>query len=126
MEITDVKIFLRNEEKLKAYATITLDDCFIVRDVKVIQGSNGLFIAMPSRKKPDGTYKDIAHPLNNETRKKIEDKVLEFYKKELENPTKPEMRSSTPSFSTPSSNAMDNAGNLEQDINKSIEDKFSV
>lgn len=120
MEITDVKIFLRNEDKLKAYATITFDDCFIVRDVKVIQGSNGLFIAMPSRKKPDGTYKDIAHPLNNETRKKIEDKVLDIYKIELEKPRDEKAGASMNSIGNSAS-----ASSLEKDINQSIEDKFS-
>lgn len=83
MEITEVRISLRNDEKLKAFATVTFDDCFIVRDLKVINGNNGLFIAMPSRKRRDGTFKDIAHPLNNETRKKIERRVLEEYQKEL-------------------------------------------
>ncbi len=83
MEITEVRISLRNDEKLKAFATVTFDNCFIVRDLKVINGNNGLFIAMPSRKRRDGTFKDIAHPLNNETRKKIEKRVLEEYQKEL-------------------------------------------
>lgn len=83
MEITDVKIHLRNEEKLKAYATITFDRCFVIRDLKIIQGTNGMFIAMPSRKKLDGTFKDIAHPLDNDTRKMIESKILEAYKAEL-------------------------------------------
>jgi len=80
MEITEVKLHLRNEEKLKAYATITIDDCFVVRDLKVIQGNTDIFIAMPSRKKPDGSFKDIAHPLNNETRQMIEQKILQAYK----------------------------------------------
>ena len=76
MEITDVKIYIRDEAKLKAYATIVIDNCFIIRNLKVIQGNNGLFIAMPSRKRPDGTYKDIVHPLNNETRQEIETKII--------------------------------------------------
>ena len=71
MEVTEVKVFPINEDKLKAYATITFDNCFVVRDMKVIQGESSLFIAMPSKKKKDGTFKDIAHPLNNETRGKI-------------------------------------------------------
>jgi stage V sporulation protein G len=83
MEITEVRIHLRNEEKLKAYATITFDKCFVVRDLKIIQGNNGMFVAMPSRKRPDGTFKDIAHPLDNDTRRKIESKILEAYKAEL-------------------------------------------
>ncbi|HUU02291.1 MAG TPA: septation regulator SpoVG [Myxococcota bacterium] len=84
MEITEVRVFPVNEEKLKAYATITFDRCFVVRDLKVIQGNNGLFVAMPSKKRKDGTFKDTAHPLNTETREKIEAAVLQEYRGELE------------------------------------------
>lgn len=85
MEITDVKIYPtqgkdEKSQKLKAYASITFNDSFIVRGLKVIEGSKGHFVVMPSKKLADGTYKDVAHPLNNETRRKIEQKVLEkFY-----------------------------------------------
>jgi stage V sporulation protein G len=82
MNITDVKVFPVEEEKLKAYATITLDNCFIVRDLKVISGNKGYVIAMPSKKRKDGTFRDVAHPLNSETRKMIEDAVLEVYERE--------------------------------------------
>ena len=82
MNITDVKVFPVDEEKLKAYATITFDNCFIVRDLKVISGNKGYFIAMPSKKRKDGTFRDVAHPLNSETRKMIEDAVLDVYEKE--------------------------------------------
>ena len=82
MKITDVKVFPVNEDKLKAYATITFDNSFIVRDLKVISGNKGYFIAMPSKKRKDGTFRDVAHPLNSETRKMIEDSVLEVYKRE--------------------------------------------
>ncbi len=82
MEITEVRVFPVNEEKLKAYATITFDDCFVVRDLKVIHGNSGLFVAMPSKKRRDGTFKDIAHPLNNDFRSKIEKVVLDAYEKE--------------------------------------------
>lgn len=82
MNITDVKVFPVEEEKLKAYATITFDNCFIVRDLKVISGNKGYFIAMPSKKRKDGTFRDVAHPLNSETRKMIEDAVLEVYERE--------------------------------------------
>jgi stage V sporulation protein G len=82
MKITDVKVFPVDEDKLKAYATITFDNCFIVRDLKVISGNKGYFIAMPSKKRKDGTFRDVAHPLNSETRKMIEDAVLEVYEKE--------------------------------------------
>lgn len=82
MEITEVRVFPVNEDKLKAYATITFDDCFVVRDLKVIHGNSGLFVAMPSKKRKDGTFKDVAHPLNNEFRSKIEQKVLDAYEAE--------------------------------------------
>lgn len=89
MEITEVRIFLvTNEERLKAYATITIDDVFVIRDLRIINGNNGLFVAMPSRKMKDGTFKDIAHPLNSETRRMIEEKVLAEYQRELTNPAK--------------------------------------
>ena len=114
MEITDVKVYIRDEAKLKAYATIVIDNCFIVRDLKVIQGSNGLFIAMPSRKRPDGTYKDIAHPLNNETRQLIETKILDAYNKEKET------RGSVPQETQPK----EPNKSLDEDIEKSIESKF--
>jgi stage V sporulation protein G len=83
MEITEVKVFPVNEERLKAYVSITLDACFVVRDLKIINGNNGLFVAMPSKKRKDGQFKDICHPLNNETREKIENKIFEVYEAEL-------------------------------------------
>ena len=81
MEITDVKVFPVDEEKLKAYVTITLDACFVVRDLKVIQGSAGLFVAMPAKKRKDGTYKDIAHPLNTDMRARMERVILDQYER---------------------------------------------
>jgi stage V sporulation protein G len=83
MEVTEVRVFPVNEDKLKAYVTITIDNCFVIRDLKVIQGNNGLFVAMPSKKRKDGTFRDTAHPLNNETREMIESKVLAEYEKEV-------------------------------------------
>jgi stage V sporulation protein G len=83
MEVTEVKVFTVQEDRLKAYVTITFDDCFVVRDLKVISGNNGLFVAMPSKKRKDGTYRDTAHPLNNQTRQMIESKVLDEYNKEI-------------------------------------------
>ena len=83
MEITEIKIFPVNEEKLKAYVTIILDNCFIVRDLKVINGNTGLFVAMPSKKRKDGTFKDIAHPLNQSTREDLEKKILLAYEEEM-------------------------------------------
>ena len=89
MEITEVRVFpVPNEERLKAYATITIDTVFLIRDLRIINGNNGLFVAMPSRKMKDGTFKDIAHPLNSETRQKIESRVLAEYERELAHPTK--------------------------------------
>ena len=83
MEITEVKIFPVDEEKLKAYVTIILDHCFVVRDLKIINGSTGLFVAMPSKKRSDGSYKDIAHPLNKTTRVIMEKRILEAYLSEI-------------------------------------------
>lgn len=79
MKITEVNVYPVNEERLKAYVTITLDECFVVRDLKVIHGNTGLFVAMPSKKRKDGQFKDIAHPLNQETREMIEKAVFEAY-----------------------------------------------
>ena len=80
MEITDVRIRrIDDESKMKAIASITFDGEFVVHDIKVIDGQNGLFIAMPSRKVGDGEFKDIAHPLSSETRNKIKDAILEAY-----------------------------------------------
>ena len=80
MDITDVRVFPVDEEKLKAFVSIIIDDCFVVSDIKVISGANGLFISMPSKKRKNGTFRDIAHPLNSETRRMIEDKVLARYR----------------------------------------------
>ena len=87
MEITEVRITLRDEEKLKAFANVTFDDAFVVRGLKVINGNNGYFVSMPSRKRPDGTYQDIAHPINNEMRDKLESVVLAEYEKALNEET---------------------------------------
>lgn len=87
MNITEVRVRLvkKEDSKLKAAATITIDDCFVVHDIKVISGTDGLFIAMPSRKTPEGEFKDIVHPINTETREMISKKVIEAYEKELAN-----------------------------------------
>lgn len=84
MDITEVKVFPIQEEKLKAFVSIVFDQCFMVNDIKIIQGKDGLFISMPSRKKKNGEFKDVAHPLNNETRRMIEDKVLAEYDRVLQ------------------------------------------
>lgn len=81
MEITEVKVFPAREagSRLKAYATLVFDACFIIRDLKIIEGDKGLFVSMPSRRRKDGTFRDIVHPLNAETRQKIEARVIEEY-----------------------------------------------
>lgn len=83
MEITEVKVFPVNEDKLKAYVTIIFENCFVVRDLKIINGNTGLFVAMPSKKRKDGTFRDIAHPLNSEMRSELEKRVLAEYELEL-------------------------------------------
>lgn len=80
MNITDIRIRrITSEGKMKAIVSVTIDDMFVVHDMKVIEGQNGLFVAMPSRKTPDGEYKDIAHPINTEAREMIQGKILEAY-----------------------------------------------
>jgi len=83
MKISEVKIFPVNEDRLKAYVTIVIEEVFVVRDLKIILGNTGLFVAMPSKKKKDGTFRDIAHPLNQETREQIENSVFDEYEKHL-------------------------------------------
>ena len=83
MEITEINVSLRNEEKLKAFVNVTFDDEFVVRGLKVIKGNSGYFISMPSRKMKDGKYRDIAHPIRNEFRQKIEKEILSKYQKIL-------------------------------------------
>lgn len=80
MQITDVRVRkVTKEGKMRAVVSITIDDVFVVHDIKVIEGEKGLFIAMPSRKALDGEYRDIAHPINSETRDKIQSLILEKY-----------------------------------------------
>jgi stage V sporulation protein G len=87
MEITEVKVFPVDEEKLKAYITIVMDNCFVVRDLKIISGTAGLFVAMPSKRRKDGSFKDIAHPLNQDTRATMEKTILDAYLTELKKPS---------------------------------------
>ncbi|MEG0370936.1 MAG: septation regulator SpoVG [Clostridium sp.] len=82
MQITDVRIRkISSDGKMKAIVSVTFDNEFVVHDIKVIDGQNGLFIAMPSRKTPEGDFKDIAHPINTDTREKIQNSILEEYEK---------------------------------------------
>lgn len=84
MQITDVRVRkVTKEGKMKAVVSITIDDEFVVHDIKVIEGEKGLFIAMPSRKAGDGEYRDIAHPINSTTRDNIQRLILESYEKAL-------------------------------------------
>ena len=80
MQITDVRLRkVNSENRMKAVASVTFDNEFVIHDIKVIESQNGLFIAMPSRKTPNGEFKDIAHPINAETREKIQKAILEAY-----------------------------------------------
>lgn len=82
MNITDVRVRkTTNNGKMRAYVSITIDDEFVVHDIKVIEGEKGLFIAMPSRKSQDGEFRDIAHPINTETRDNLQKLILEAYEK---------------------------------------------
>ena len=88
MKITDIRIRIvkKDDNKLKAVASLTIDDCFAVHDIKVIDGNQGLFIAMPSKKAADGEYRDIAHPINSSTRDAIQNIILDAYDKALLEP----------------------------------------
>ena len=87
MRITDVRVRrMTQDSKMKAIVSITIDDEFVVHDIKVIEGEKGLFIAMPSKKANDGEYRDIAHPINSETRDRIQSIILESYEKALLEP----------------------------------------
>ena len=82
MRITEIKVLpVEGDEKLKAYVTIKLDDCFVVRDMKVIKGPSGYFVAMPAKKMKDGTYRDLVHPLDKPTRDKLEEQVMDEYRR---------------------------------------------
>jgi stage V sporulation protein G len=87
IDITEVRISLRNDDKLKAFVSITLNDSFVIRGLKIIRGNSGLFVAMPSRKRPDGQHQDLAHPINDQTRKYLTDRVMAEYERELSEPS---------------------------------------
>jgi stage V sporulation protein G len=94
IEITEVRVSLRDDVKLKAFASITLADLFVIRGLKIIEGTkNRLFVAMPSRKRPDGKHQDIAHPITRRMREYLENVVLSEYQRELE-------RSRAPRYAT--------------------------
>lgn len=87
MDITMVKVYPVQEDKLKAFVSVVFDHCFMVNDIKIIQGREGLFLSMPSRRKKSGEFKDVAHPLNNGTRRMLEERVLEEYRAVADDPT---------------------------------------
>ncbi len=88
MKISDVRVRIvkKDDSKLKAVASVTFDDCFVVHDIKVIEGTEGYFIAMPSRKTADGEYKDIAHPIKPETREELIKIILSAFEQEKAKP----------------------------------------
>ncbi len=83
MEITEIRVTLRDEERLKGFANVTFDNAFVVRGMKIIQGADGYFVSMPSRRRPDGSHQDVAHPVNSDMRQMIEEKVLKAFEHEL-------------------------------------------
>lgn len=89
MEISDVRIRMVNQQegKLKAVASLVIDGCFAVHDIKIVEGEGGVFVAMPSRKTPDGEYKDIVHPINTKTRELFKERVIDAYRSALEEKT---------------------------------------
>ena len=79
MNITDVRIYPMEEEKVRAFVTVTIDNCLVIRDIKIIQGNTDLFVAMPAKKRKDGKFYDVVHPINQETRKVLTEAILEKY-----------------------------------------------
>lgn len=106
MRVTEVKVFPVADDKLKAFVSVVLDDCFMVNDIKVIEGRDGRFISMPSRRKRNGKFKDIAHPLNSDTRQMLESEILEEYERLL-NGGEPAAKQNRPSDDIASQNATD-------------------
>jgi stage V sporulation protein G len=131
MEFTEVRVTLRDEPRLKAFVNVTFDDDFVIRGMKVIEGRKGLFVAMPSRKGKDGTFRDIAHPINNNMRKKLEKVVLdEYYSKcEEEGKTPQSSNLEQEDFEAPDENVDINAigeeDTAESDIEEEIESDIS-
>jgi stage V sporulation protein G len=91
LDISDIKVRLCDEDKLKGFVSVTFDECFVIRGMKIIEGASGLFVAMPSRKRQDGTFQDVAHPINSETREWLEERVLAAFKREKRQPYKKEL-----------------------------------
>ena len=93
IRITEVRVSLRTDDKLKAFVSITIDESFVVRGLKIIRGNSGLFVAMPSRKKPDGQHQDLAHPINEAARSYLTEIVMAAYQRELANPSQHSLES---------------------------------
>jgi stage V sporulation protein G len=91
MEITEIRIFPVEEEKLKAFVSVVFDNCFIVSDIKIINGNDGLFLSMPSKKAKNGKFRDIAHPLNSETRDWMSKEIIDQYYSETKKADVPVM-----------------------------------
>lgn len=112
MEITDIRIRrVTADGKLKAYVTVTFDNCFVVHNVKIIEGKNGAFIAMPSRKTKTGEYKDVAHPINSEFRGRLQAEILAEYEKGSEH-VQPTQESQHASEAAPTEDDSGYGGNL--------------
>jgi len=91
LHITEVRVSLRDDAKLKAFASITIEDCFVIRGLKVIEGNNNrMFVAMPSRKRPDGKHQDLAHPITKEMRQHIETIIIRKYEDEKRRGARPQ------------------------------------
>lgn len=119
MEITDVRVFPVRDEKVRAFVSIVFDRCFMVNDIKVIQGKEGLFVSMPSRKRKNGEFKDVAHPLNSETRKWVEDRILAAYQASLEGgAVAPESVPSPEAPGAPSPVAVSGAGRSLEEVER--------
>ena len=88
LEITEIRFSLRDEPKLKAFANVTFDNAFVIRGLKVISGNRGFFVSMPSKRRSNGTYQDIAHPVNTEMRRQLEQQILDAYEKEIKSKEK--------------------------------------
>ena len=134
MEITEVKVFPVRDKKLRAFISIVLDGSFMVNDIKVIQGKDGLFISMPSRRKKNGRFKDIAHPLNQETRQVMEDRIIADYQRVAEGggeeqsspqpPAEPQLEAAAPALAVDESSEVGSAGDGESSTadDKSLEE----
>lgn len=122
MEITDIRIFPVDEPKLKAFVSVIFDRCFIVSDIKIIDGNNGYFLSMPSKKRRDGTFRDIAHPLNSETRNAMEEAVVKAYLQVMKE--KGETPTETPedSEALPEAEVEADSAEVEEHVSASIEE----